>query len=165
MQRLILFRHAKAEAQSETGDDFDRRLEPRGVREAAAMGRLLAARALAPDVAMVSAARRTRETWAAVAERFPDARVVFEDDLYNADSNTIRRFATRAGAEASTVMMVGHNPGLHELTVRLMQEGSAASADLGRAARQFPTATAAVFLIDDNDRPVFDGLYLPERDA
>ena len=58
MQRLILFRHGKAEAQSASGGDFDRQLEPRGVREAAAMGRLLAGKALAPDVVLVSAAAR-----------------------------------------------------------------------------------------------------------
>ena len=42
MERLILFRHGKAEPDSESGDDFDRRLAPRGERDSAAMGATLA---------------------------------------------------------------------------------------------------------------------------
>jgi phosphohistidine phosphatase len=62
------------------------------------------------------------------------------------------------------VMMVGHNPGLQELTVRLLSEGSAPSSLIGRATRQFPTAAAAVFLFDANGRPAFDGLFFPHAD-
>lgn len=54
MQRLILMRHAKAEA-SAPGGDVDRALSERGLRDAAAIGRALAARGLKPDMALVSA--------------------------------------------------------------------------------------------------------------
>src|SRR5258707_1283160 len=56
MDRLILLRHGKAESESESGDDFDRRLSPRGVRESAAMAETLAELGFAPDVALVSPA-------------------------------------------------------------------------------------------------------------
>ena len=68
MDRLILFRHGKAEADSASGDDFDRRLAPRGVRESAAMGRSLAELGMCPDLVLASPSARTRETWAAAAE-------------------------------------------------------------------------------------------------
>jgi phosphohistidine phosphatase len=163
MDRLILFRHGKAEPESESGEDFDRRLAARGVRESAAMGETLADLGLRPDLALVSPAARTRETWAAAEGAFPKARARCEDELYHADSATIRRTIERAGAGASTVMVVGHNPGLQELAVRLLMEGSAPASLIARAQRRFPTAAAAVFLIDDNGRPSFDGLFFPER--
>lgn len=163
MDRLILFRHGKAEAESESGEDFDRRLAPRGVEEAAQTAGRLAALGFAPDLALVSAAARTRGTWAAAAAAFPKAQVRFEDSLYNAASGEIRRAAQRAGGAAGTVMMIGHNPGLHELAVRLMLEGSASPSEIAQAQRGFPTAAAAVFEIDAHGRPSFDGLYLPER--
>ena len=73
MHRLILLRHGKAE-RSAPGGDIARRLTDRGRNDAALMGRVLAERDLIPDVALVSAAARTQETWAAVSPAFPMAR-------------------------------------------------------------------------------------------
>lgn len=164
MDRLILFRHGKAEAESASGEDFDRRLAPRGVQESAQMGAQLADMGFHPDVVLVSTAARTRESWAAAEPHFPKARARFDEDLYHADSGCVRREAARAGAGVATVMVVGHNPGLQELAVQLLTEGAAPTSLVSRAARQFPTAAAAVFLFDDNGRPAFDGLFFPERE-
>ena len=163
MDRLILFRHGKALAESESGDDFDRRLAPRGQRESAAMGESLAELGLKPDLALVSPSARTRETWAAAEPAFPGAEVRYEDGLYHADCGAIRQAAEAAGRTHATVMVVGHNPGLQELAVRLLVEGAAPPALIARAQRDFPPAAAAVFLIDNSGRPAFDGLFFPER--
>lgn len=163
MDRLILFRHGKAEADSVSGDDFDRRLTSRGTRESAAMGVRLADLGMCPDLVLASPSARTRDTWAAAEPAFPATEVVFDDDLYHADSGAIRAVAERAGKGRATVLVVGHNPGLQELAVRLLMEGSAPPSLVGRAQRDFPTAAAAVFLFDDNGRPAFDGLFFPER--
>ncbi|MDB5426461.1 MAG: sixA [Phenylobacterium sp.] len=165
MDRLILFRHGKAEPESASGEDFDRRLSPRGVRESVQMGAHLADLGFAPDLVLVSPSARTRETWAAAEPHFPKAQARFDDELYHADSGAVRHEAERAGGTCGTVMVVGHNPGLQELAVRLLMEGSAPSSLIARAQRHFPTAAAAVFLIDDNGRPAFDGLFFPERDS
>jgi phosphohistidine phosphatase len=163
MDRLILFRHGKAEPESASGEDFDRCLAPRGVRESAEMGAHLADMGFLPDLVLVSPALRTRETWAAIEPHLPKAKARFEDELYHADSGAVRADAERAGEAVGTVMVVGHNPGLQELTVQLLTEGSAPPSLIARAARQFPTAAVAVFLFDDAGRPHFDGLYFPER--
>ena len=163
MDRLILFRHGKAEPESSSGEDFDRRLASRGVRESGEMAARLADLGFEPDVALVSPAARTRDTWAAAEPHFPNAKVSFDPDLYHADSGAVRQEAERAGAKVGTVIVVGHNPGLQELAVRLLIEGSAPPSLIERARRQFPTAAAAVFLIDANGRPSFDGLFFPER--
>jgi phosphohistidine phosphatase len=164
MDRLILFRHGKAEQDSASGDDFDRRLAARGERESAEMGATLADLGFQPDVALVSPAARTRGTWAAAEAAFPKAEVRFDDDLYHAESGAIFRVAQNAGKRCKTVMIVGHNPGIQELTLRLLIEGSAPSTLMSRATRQFPTAAAAVFLFDSAGRPAFDGLFFPERE-
>lgn len=163
MDRLILFRHGKAEAESPSGDDFDRKLAPRGERESAQIGGALAELGLRPDVVLVSPAARTRETWAAAEHHFLNAKVSYDDDLYHADSGAIRHAAERAGKAAGTVMVVGHNPGLQELAVRLLQEGAAPASLVQRAQQRFPTAAAAVFLFDAAGRPAYDGLFYPER--
>ena len=163
MDRLILLRHGKAESESASGDDFDRRLAPRGVTESAAMARTLAELGFMPDVALVSPAARTRDTWAAAESAFPRAKVSFDGDLYNSDSEGVRRAALAAGRTAGTVLVIGHNPGLQELTVRLLMEGHAPSTLIHRAQHRFPTAAASVFLFDGEGRPNYDGLFYPER--
>ena len=127
------------------------------------MGAHLADLGFLPDVVLVSPAMRTRETWAAIEPSLPKAKARFEDELYHADSGAVRHAAAHAGAKVGTVMVVGHNPGLQELTVQLLAEGSAPPSLIARATREFPTAAAAVFLLDDNGRPHFDGLFFPER--
>lgn len=163
MDRLILLRHGKAESDSASGDDFDRRLAPRGVRESTEMGAQLADMGFKPDVALVSPAARARGTWEAAGAAFPGTETRFDHALYHAESGVVRRAAQAAGEACGTVMVVGHNPGLQELTIQLLIEGSAPSSLVARAQRNFPTAAAAVFLFDANGRPHFDGLFFPER--
>lgn len=163
MDRLILLRHGKAERDSASGDDFERRLTERGVRESRAMGETLAEMGFVPDVALVSTAARARGTWEAAAPAFPATTLILDETLYHAESGLVRVLAEKAGRTARTVMVVGHNPGLQELTLRLLIEGSAHSALINRARTHFPPAAAAVFLFDAAGRPASDGLFFPER--
>lgn len=161
MDRLILLRHGDAERQSSSGEDFDRRLTSAGRRESLETGENLAHLGFTPDVALVSGAARARETWAAASPALPCDEVRFDDRLYLAESPVIRDAAEAAGQSARTVMVVGHNPGLQELIVTLLIEGSSAPQLIARARGGFPTGAAAVFLIDANGRPAFDGLLMP----
>jgi phosphohistidine phosphatase len=161
MQRLILFRHGQAEHESGSGEDFDRRLTPRGARESAAMGETLAEFGLVPDLVLVSTSARTRDTWTAAQPAFPKAEARFEEALYHAEAGAVRRLAQAVGPAVRTVMVVGHNPGLQELAVQMLLEGRADAGLISTARRQFPTAAAAVFLIDAKGRPAYDGFFLP----
>lgn len=161
MDRLILLRHGKAERDSASGDDFDRKLTDRGVRESAAMAANLADLGLIPDIVLVSPAARTRETWASAQSAFPKAAFRIERSLYHAEERVVRQLAEAAGETSGTVMIVGHNPGLQELTIRLLSEGSAPAPLIARAHAAFPTAASAVFLFDAVGRPSYDGLFFP----
>lgn len=161
MDRLILFRHGKAERDSKTGEDFDRGLTERGVAESAATAAHLADLGMIPDIVLVSAAARTRQTWAAAQGAFPNVPARFERSLYHAEEKTVREMAEAAGETSRTVMIVGHNPGLQELTIRLLAEGSSPQPLIARAHANFPTASAAVFLFDAAGRPAYDGLFFP----
>ncbi|MDO9249273.1 MAG: histidine phosphatase family protein [Phenylobacterium sp.] len=163
MDRLILLRHGEAERDAPSGDDFDRRLAARGIAASTAMGATLADLGFCPDVALVSAAARTRGTWEAVCKAFPKAQVRFEDSLYLAEPDRVRSLAKAAGAACGTVMVVGHNPGLQDLTVQMLRDGGAPPALIAKAQNGFPTAAAAVFLFDHAGRPSYDGLFFPGR--
>lgn len=157
MNRLILFRHGKAE-RSAPGGDVERRLAERGRHDAALMGQVLADKGYAPDLALVSGAVRTRETWAAAQPSFPRAEVIFRRDLYLASDSLIWSLAETLGEDRGTVMVVGHNPGLQDLTLMLMRQGGEGMALQARAQARFSTASIAVFDFDVAGRPGCEAL-------
>jgi phosphohistidine phosphatase len=161
MRRLILFRHAKAEPRGPGQDDFDRALAPRGHQDAALVGQALAAEGVAPDLVLVSPARRTTETWISARDAFrAPAKVELVRDLYDAAPEAIRAAIDAAADRCETMMVIGHNPGLHEVAVDLLIDASATAAEIEPVAARFPTATAAVYAIDAAGRASLDGLYL-----
>jgi phosphohistidine phosphatase len=162
MQRLILFRHAKAEAKASSGEDYDRGLTERGRSDARLMGRVLAEAGLTPDLALVSSAKRTRQTWTEAAHAFGDAPARFEKALFHASAAGLRQAVEAAADEASTLMLVGHNPAVHQLAIELLVEGAAGHDLIERARAKFPTAAAIAFEIDAAGRPLYDGLFIPK---
>ena len=160
MQRLILMRHGKAERAQAGMEDIDRGLTRRGAEDAAVIGRVLNTQGLVPDRVLVSPARRTQETWKAAARHFPAIEAEVRPGLYMADAAHVLAVVEQDGAAADTVMVVGHNPGLHELALRLLAQGSAPPSAMARFRDGFPTATAAVFHFDASGRAAYDGLFL-----
>lgn len=157
MRHLILLRHGKTESVSATGGDFDRGLTDRGRRDSALIGRLLAQAGLRPDLVLVSAARRAQETWDEVAHAFPNAHVEVVRQLYLASPDQIAA-AIGPVAEPLSVMVVGHNPGLHEFALALAERAGAREPRL----ESFPTAAAAVFRVD-GEAVALEGLFLPRE--
>lgn len=121
MRRLILFRHAKTERDAPSGRDQDRRLDERGREDAGTMGRWLAQRRYRPDLVLVSTAARAEQTWMLVEDELPGARVEYVPELYGADPSDILRIIRGVDLEnPATLMIVAHNPGLHELAPALL---------------------------------------------
>jgi phosphohistidine phosphatase len=123
VRRLMLLRHGKA-LKSEPGErDFDRALAARGMTDSEKLGAFLTRHKLAPDRVVVSPAQRTRDTWARAALACPRAPApVFEPRLYDAKPKAILDIVRETG-DAMQVLIVGHNPGLHELAVLLIASG------------------------------------------
>src|SRR3954454_14916495 len=124
MRRLLLLRHAKAERLQPSGQDQDRVLAQRGRADAKTLGAYLARHAFIPDHAVVSTSARTRETWtllAAAMGKTPPAS--FDERIYDATPEAILGAITEAGPDTSTLMVIGHNPGLQELATMLVASG------------------------------------------
>jgi phosphohistidine phosphatase len=142
MRRLILFRHAKAESPDGIAD-VERPLAERGRADAARIGAYLADQGLRPDAAVVSTARRTRETWefAAAALRSPPP-VAFNEQLYNARAETLLQVLRETPRATRSLLLIGHNPGMEELARAL---AASEEKDARRSlAQKFPTGGLAV---------------------
>lgn len=144
MRRLILWRHAEAERSSGLGD-FARELTQAGRLDAAIMGRALARGGWAPDLALVSSARRAAQTWEAGAAAFQDVEVVHTRDIYEATAAELAALAGEADGRAETLLILGHNPSLHGYAAQLAG-GTQAARVLGDG---MPTCAAAVFEFED----------------
>jgi len=157
MQRLILLRHGEAEAQSASGRDLDRALTAAGVTAAARTAQALTAANAVPDIALVSTAKRTRETWSEAKAQFPLSTDVFKPEIYNTNPEGLLALARECPAD--TVMIVGHNPSLQGLALDLLARQGAPASLVARVEARFPPATAAVFSFHD-DRPELDALLM-----
>jgi phosphohistidine phosphatase len=121
---LVILRHAKA-ANPEGVIDSDRPLTSRGHADAAAAGAWLAHRGYLPDLVLCSPARRTKETWHGVALALPTAPTVrYLEDLYSASATGLLELVTTIDAGTSTALLVGHNPGLSQLSILFDPDGA-----------------------------------------
>lgn len=145
MRRLILLRHAKTEHDAPSGRDIDRRLDERGHQDAAATGQWLARHGYRPDLSLVSTAVRAQETWAIIVTAMPGVRVDHLPDLYSADPGELLKIihATET-ADPKTLMILAHNPGLHELALGVIAGGDAD----GQRALAANLPTSGVIVID-----------------
>lgn len=124
---LVILRHAKA-ANPEHTPDIDRPLAERGRADAAAAGTWLTEQGYAPDVVLCSPARRTRETWHRVALALADApEVRYEEALYGASALGLLELVTELPDDVGTAVLVGHNPGLSQLSVLLDKDADGLS--------------------------------------
>ena len=151
MKTLYLLRHAKSDWGDSSLKDFDRPLNERGWKAAKAMGEEMRERDLMPDAVLVSPAVRTRETLARVQEGFGQTfETIEERAIYLAETETLVELVRRAPAQASRMMIVGHNPGMHELVLTLAG-GPTELRD--EVAHKYPTAALAEINFDVDDWP------------
>ena len=152
MPLVIAMRHAKAVDRMQAEDDFDRGLSERGVADADRAAKALENAGLKITHALVSPARRTQETWKRVTATVGEPQVHDPMALYLASPETLERaIAEQIESGASSVMLVGHNPGIGAL-VHLLAGQAGAASDLPYG---WPTSALAAFMVDLKDkRPV-----------
>lgn len=122
--RLMLLRHAKAEKAEPGMDDHARRLNARGRSDAGLIGAYMARHDLIPDRVIVSTSQRTRETWEHLAAELGAAvSATFEHRLYNAGAQAILAVVQKSNPKVRKLMVIGHNPGVHDLARFLIASG------------------------------------------
>jgi phosphohistidine phosphatase len=142
MRRLMLLRHAKTERAQPGERDRDRKLTKRGRVDAPVIGSYMAAHGLVPDLALVSPATRAQETWELAAPSFANApKTVSDERIYNATAEKLIGLVAETRG-ARTLLIVGHNPGMHDLAVQLIASGDPEARE--RVAEKLPTAGLVV---------------------
>jgi phosphohistidine phosphatase len=130
---LIVLRHAKA-ARGLGTTDADRPLTGRGRRDATAAGTWLGTSGLDPDLILCSPTLRTRETLECLGV---DAEVGYQPEIYDNDVDGLFQLLRETGEQVDTLLLIGHNPALHQLVHDLTGDG----------VDSFPTCALAVIEI------------------
>ncbi len=148
MRQLLLLRHAKSSWDDPKLSDHARPLNLRGRQAAAAMAEEMRRLGLLPDLVLVSSARRTLQTLAALDPWDHPPRVEPLDALYLASAADLLLTLQSAVPSARCVMLVGHNPGLHELALFLSGKGPLPEdGRLQRLAEAYPSGALAEFAV------------------
>lgn len=147
MKVLYILRHGKSSVAPPGGSDEARPLSSRGICAAHAMGEEFARRGWKPACALVSAAERTRQTFENFARGYARAGgggipATFDRALYLAEAGRVLDEIGLLGRDVPSVLVIGHNPGLHELALRLAGRNEDRLHD--RIAAKFPTCALAV---------------------
>lgn len=149
MPTLYLLRHGNAGFGGPGQQDQERTLDPAGRQAATLMGRYLAQLPARLDLVLCSAAQRTRQTWALAAAALdnpPEAE--FDDALYLCPGAALQQRIRELPQAADAVMIVGHNPGLHETA--LFYSGAGEDDVIGGLLLDFPPAGLVALKFDQS---------------
>jgi phosphohistidine phosphatase len=156
MRRLMLLRHAKTETDAPSGRDRDRRLDDRGRRDATEIGRFIASHPPFPDAVLVSPAVRAHQTWetawVAMKDVVSPPQVELLPELYGADpAQLLLTIRDASVSDPQRLLVIGHNPGMHELALTLTDGGGGDAAGRRALSDNLPTSGLAIFdfAIDD----------------
>ncbi len=145
MHQLLLLRHAKSSWDDASTPDRNRPLNPRGRRDAVVMRRAMRELGLAPDLILVSSAARTMETLR-LLEPWDDTPLIEPlDDLYLASAAHLLATLRGVAETVRGVLLIGHNPGLHDVAVMLTDPNVSASKPARHVREGFPTGALAEF--------------------
>ena len=151
LKTLYLVRHAKSDWEDPALADRDRPLAARGRKAASTLAGHIERSGISPALVLCSPARRTMDTLRLISGSFRDpVEILVEDELYGAPTGELLRRLRRVPAPTPSVMLIGHNPGIHELALGLTSPGAsgAHSVDtLKQLKVKFPTGAMATLAV------------------
>ncbi|MCL4767705.1 MAG: histidine phosphatase family protein [Hyphomicrobiaceae bacterium] len=151
MLTLSLLRHGKSSRDDPEPDDHQRPLASHGRADAEAVGAYIAAHGPRPELMLCSSAIRARQTLEIVLQELgaPAVDVVLEPALYLAPATAMLACLRQTAGQVRSVLLVGHNPGMHALALELT--GSGLRRDIASMATKFPTCGLAVLTFETED--------------
>jgi phosphohistidine phosphatase len=145
-KRLFVLRHAKSSWDDPGLDDHERPLTPRGRRAVKVLSDHLRANDIRPALVLCSTARRTRETLEGLD---PGGKTSIEPGLYAASPERLLERLRQVPDDIGSVMVIGHNPTLQIIVLRLAAESADGDGTHRAQVRQkFPTGALATLAFD-----------------
>ena len=146
-RHLLLVRHAKSSWDDPTLADRDRPLSPRGIKALPPVCDHLTRTGYQPQVVLCSPSRRTMDTLDGIRSALPEhADIEVDEELYGASDDTLLARLRSIDDGIDCALVIGHNPGLQDLAIRLTDAGDAGLR--AQLSEKFPTAAVAALSFD-----------------
>tara|TARA_Y100001935_G_C17307884_1_gene513629 strand:- start:1443 stop:1925 length:483 start_codon:yes stop_codon:yes gene_type:complete len=145
MKNLYLLRHAKSSWDDFALKDYDRPLSTRGIQDADLMGNFFKSKRKGLDLVISSPSKRTKET----LEHFfnkTTQNIIFNETLYHSSEHNIYSIIKDVEEEIRSLMIVGHNPSMHEFSESFS----------GQYIEKFSTCGLASFEFDDEWASIYE---------
>lgn len=122
---LWVIRHAKSSWADPGQADFDRPLNPRGIKDGKRLIHWMGKQKQQPKWIVASDAARTRATADFVRTGYgiPLERLQFDHRIYEASAETLLEVLRSVADDRPSVALVGHNPGSTEFVNAIVGEG------------------------------------------
>jgi phosphohistidine phosphatase len=143
-RRLFVLRHAKSSWDDPGLDDHERPLARRGQDAVKVLREHLQSTGIEPALVLCSSSRRTRETLEGVQA---GGKQSIEPELYGADAGEVIERLRRVPDDVPSVMVIGHNPAMQVLVLRLASRAGDPS-EVAEVQRKFPTGALATLELD-----------------
>jgi len=144
LKTLYLVRHAKSNWDDPGLPDRERPLAARGRKAAAILAGHIERSGVSPALVLCSPARRTMDTLRLISGSFREpVEILVEDELYGAPMGGLLRRLRKVPATTPSVMVIGHNPGIHELALALARSVD----DLKQLKGKFPTGAMVTLAV------------------
>ena len=145
MKEIYLLRHAKSSWAGQSQGDHERPLNQRGRQAATALEAYLVTHAVEPSLVLCSSAARTVETLERIAPALGSStHVEIDPELYLASGPLMLARIVAVDDTVESVMLIGHNPGMHELALALGSEGP----ERDRFVAKLPTGALVCLALD-----------------
>lgn len=145
---LYILRHAKAETGLAHQDDHSRKLVERGVEAAQIVGAYMYRQGIKPAKVLCSDAVRTHQTWSQIEGIYPaPLNVEFSRKVYLSSANEMLNLLSLLPGQIPSVLLIGHNPGVHQICLKLAKEGDEDLLDMMHL--KFPTCALASIKLGD----------------
>lgn len=114
---LYLLRHAKSSWRDLAIDDFDRPLNNRGLKDAPLMGQMLSKKNIIVDTVISSPAKRAIDTARIITNNLGYTKnIILDKNIYDASLSTLLSTIRNFDDNLKKIMLIGHNPGLTNLS-------------------------------------------------
>ena len=146
MKTIHFLRHAKSSWDNFELKDYDRPLSTRGIQDADLMGNYFRSKKIKLDLVISSPSKRTTETLEHFFQ-FERPKVQFEESIYHATLDEILDVIFSIPEDTESIMLVGHNPSMHEITEYLGN----------KFINKYPTCCLAALTIDSSWNEISQG--------
>ncbi len=150
MLTLMLLRHAKSNWTQIGSTDFERTLNDSGMQTASLIGRYMAEHDLAPAKIYSSPAVRAKTTTQLALAQIPNTpEPVYDQAFYDGGPESLFNTITSTPNGLTPVLVVGHNPIIHAMSLSLCRAGNEKAFQALSA--KYPTGGLAIIDFDLQD--------------